>query len=82
MFLLIALLFPNTSWGADGFTCEDILSPPLDASICNDIRSAVFIIRFAIRDVDAKVGITLYRSMLKKRLVLQHAIPATKVSRK
>ena len=53
--LLIALLVPSISWGADSLTCEDILSPSIDASICDDIRSTVFIFRYAIRDIDAKV---------------------------
>ena len=58
VFLVIALLSPSISWGADSPTCEDILSPSIDASICDDIRSAVFIFRYAIRDIDAKVGTT------------------------
>jgi hypothetical protein len=41
---------------AESPTCEDILTPSIDASICDDVRSAVFIFRYAIRDIDAKVS--------------------------
>ena len=77
VFLLIAFLLPNLSWGADGLTCEDLLSPPLDASICNDIRSAVFIIRFAIRDIDAKVKETVLTSLKEAQKILDSTMSTT-----
>ena len=52
--LVIGLLLPSTSW-ADDVTCEEMLPEPIDSSICDDIRSAMFIFRYAIRDIDAEV---------------------------
>lgn len=77
MFLVIALLSPSISWGADSPTCEDILSPSVDASICDDIRSAVFIFRYAIRDIDAKVKETVLTSLKEAQTILDSTVSTT-----
>ena len=54
-FSLIALMLPSLSWQNDQLSCEKMMPPSVDVSICDDIKSAVFIFRYAIRDIDVKV---------------------------
>ena len=59
LLLVIALLFPTACWTDEVDTCESVVPPTIDRSICDDIRSTIFIFRYAVRDIDAKVGIVL-----------------------
>ena len=68
--LLVALLFPSTSL-TDAVTCEKLIPEQIDSSICDDIRSAIFIFRYAIRDIDAKVRNMVYLNMKLKKYKLR-----------
>ncbi|XP_028402542.1 uncharacterized protein LOC114525410 [Dendronephthya gigantea] len=76
-FSVIALLLPSLSWQTDQLTCENILPASVDTSICDDIKSAVFIFRYAVRDIDVKVKETVLTSLNEAQKILDSTMATT-----